>query len=103
MFISVLTKPGLPVVPFILSYETETGLSGEQSGFAEFFGEVFAVVQGDGIKPVEDLDVEDEGSGGQDEQDGNHEPGAVEVVAEEHDSEADTEAGGCDGKGNQGA
>ena len=40
------------------------GLCVRGLGFAEFFGEGFAVAEGDGVEAVEDYDVEAEGGDG---------------------------------------
>jgi hypothetical protein len=41
-------------------------------GFAEFFGEGFAVVEGDGVEAVENYEIEGEGGDCECEQDGDH-------------------------------
>ena len=73
------------------------------SGFAEFFREGFAVGQGDGVEPAEDLQVDDEGDDREGEEDGDHEPGTIEVVAEEEDDGADRCAGDDHGEGEESA
>ena len=52
-------------------------------GFAELFGEGFAVGRGEGVEAVEDLQIDDEGDDREGEEDGDHEPGAVEIVGRE--------------------
>lgn len=68
--------------------------SRDWSGFAEFFGEGFAVFEGDGVETVEHVEVIEQRDEGQGEEDGNHEPRAVEVVGESEDAESDD--GVCD-------
>ena len=58
-----------------------TRLCREGLGFAEFFGEFFAVFEGDDVEAVQDMQVDDEGDEGEGEEDGDHEPGAAESVA----------------------
>jgi hypothetical protein len=58
-----------------------TRLCSEGLGFAEFFGEFFAMFEGDDVEAVEDLEVDDEGDEGEGEEDGDHEPGTAESVA----------------------
>jgi hypothetical protein len=62
-------------------------------GFAEFFGEGFAVVEGDAVEAIENYDVEGEGSDCEREQDGDHQPGAVEVGGQGEGGEAYSCAG----------
>ena len=52
-------------------------------GLAEFFGEGFAVGEGDSVEAVENCDVEGEGGDRKGEQYGDHQPGAIEMVGQD--------------------
>ena len=65
-------------------------------GLAEFFGQLLAVLEGYCVETVEDLDVDDEGDEGESEKDGDHEPGAAEIVGQRDDDEGNSEAGNED-------
>lgn len=65
-------------------------------GFAELFCKVFAMVEGDCVDAVEDLQVEEECDDSQHEEEGNHEPRDVEGVRKEDASVADAEAASHD-------
>ena len=72
-------------------------------GFAKFFGELFAVAEGDCVETVQYLDVEDKCCPGQGEEDRNQKPGTIEVVGQEYPAVADSEAGDDDAHGDEGA
>ena len=50
------------------------------------------MVHGDGVDAVEHLHVEDEGTGGEGEEERDHQPGAMEVGGQGYSAEADGEA-----------
>ena len=53
------------------------------------------------VEAVEDLDVDDEGNEGESEKDGDHEPGAAEIVGQCDDDEGDSEACNEDAQGDK--
>ena len=61
------------------------------------------MVEGDGVEAVEALEVDEECDEGEGEEDGDHEPGAVEVVGYKDYAVADCEAGDENAEGDEDA
>jgi len=59
------------------------------------------VGEGDCVEAVQDLQVEDERDGGQGEEEGDHQPGAVESVGQDDAAIADGEACSDDTQGDE--
>src|SRR5580698_3221513 len=73
------------------------------SSFAEFFREIFAVVQRYSVEAVKNLEIDDAGDEGKSQEDGDHNPGAVEVAGNENDRVTDSKAANDDTEGDENA